>query len=354
MLRQQQLTTPLHTQSPTNLSRISENHETKLTDEEEDDPYCVNDDDDDDMNDIEIIIEDEEIKESPKDTKTKLFSKLPSIASLTRPSNSNSNSNPDTNNKHNAVHKNETMVEYFPSIHGPTIQKQKSRMRRYSTVRTQATDLSEQECELLENQIDILLDTDIQKLVLSELLKLYPKLRYAFSMVSGEEAQAAFVCKMVRKGYVHVYNHNYDQIYNIFCRHPKYNIKKEYISSSFGIILKSVLKHKSITESLDSTLLNRSKIVWTKSNQIMEELMSKAYKFDYNNKLKKKPDAKKLKKNRNRIARSMSEEDIACVQSIWKRMIEDNKEKVGDLLAVKLQKQTEIFQAFQVFYDYIF
>ena len=234
------------------------------------------------------------------------------------------------------ISKQTSMADHFPSLHRSKIKKQRSKLQKYATLRVNSQDLTEDECHLLEDQIDMLLETDLQQQVLSDLLTLYPKLNDSFRMVSGEQAQAAFVVKMIRKGYIYIYNRQYDEIYNIFTRHPNYGIKSEYISSSFAIIYKHVLKHKTIRTSSDNTLIQRSEIVWKKANNLLTDLMNRAYKFDTKLKHKKKKSLKDLKRNRERIGRSMSEEDIECVVSIWKRMIEDNKEKVGEILGHRL------------------
>eukprot|EP01084_Bolivina_argentea_P013648 25608_1 len=222
-------------------------------------------------------------------------------------------------------------------------------LRKHSTIRIHHAELTTEDCELLEQQVNILLDPQTQMLIYDELIKQFPKLEYAFSMVSGKPAQASFVCKMIRKGYVKVYENNYDQVYNVLMRHPKYGVQKEHMSASLPIVKKYVLKHPSIVRDIDSDkLLPLSTSVWQKSNDILIDIMSKAYKSanGFNSKLRKKPKAKMLKKNRMRITRSMSNEDIECVLTTWKRTIEENKDKVSDLLAVKIQKETEMFQQF--------
>eukprot|EP01084_Bolivina_argentea_P193766 332408_1 len=221
-------------------------------------------------------------------------------------------------------------------------------MRKYSTIRLLSPDLTEKECKLLEEQIDILLEEKFQTNFYNKLTTLYPKLNYEFSMIPGNKAQASFVCKMIRKGYIHVYKSNYDQLYNTLGRHMKYNIKKEHILSALNIIQTNILKHQSITRSFEpQQLLSLSQIVWTKSNEILKDITNKAYQSRFPNKLKKPRTKKLIKQYRNKITRSMSTQDIQNVLTIWKKMIEENKDKVADIFAVKLQKQSEIFAHFQ-------
>mmetsp|Transcript_56734 Transcript_56734/g.94414 ORF Transcript_56734/g.94414 Transcript_56734/m.94414 type:complete len:177 (-) Transcript_56734:6-536(-) len=134
-------------------------------------------------------------------------------------------------------------------------------------------ELNESDCELLEEQMDVLLDHDTQKQILKKLLEQYPRLSDSFHMVSGFDAQATFVCKMIREGYVHIYNQAFDQIHNIFYRHPKYKIKAQHISSSFDIILSCVLQHPSVTDA------NRAQTekVWSKANKLLNDIMTGAY-----------------------------------------------------------------------------
>eukprot|EP01084_Bolivina_argentea_P267925 454950_1 len=195
-------------------------------------------------------------------------------------------------------------------------------------VKLEIVPLTEAEVELVQNTIELLGEAENRRFVLENIIAECPDLAEAFSMVVGVDRQSAFLMNMMKRGFNYVCYQSFDAIYDIFVRHPKYNITLSQLSVGYKFVVECI---GSKTSDDGATVA-----AWTKLCDILEYIADVAY---------NRPDDKKLDKMKKRVMRSMSAEDIATVQESWLTVLE-NEIGVAEILAHLLNAEKKIIAKF--------
>jgi hemoglobin-like flavoprotein len=172
--------------------------------------------------------------------------------------------------------------------------------------------------------------------VVENLLAKFEHLEDAFSTV-GNAKQGAFLINMFKRGVKLAVKKEFDQIYDIWSRHPKYGVSVEHVVFANECIADILVNCIKEDDSPPPYSLEQVISTWKHlMHDILEKLMISAY---------NRPDEKKTQKYRQRIYRMITFEDIENVLGAWNQL-KEVKVKVGGILGQLLVKKKSIAKVF--------
>eukprot|EP01084_Bolivina_argentea_P013649 25609_1 len=205
--------------------------------------------------------------------------------------------------------------------------------------------LTENEGEIIRSTLTILLDRDNQVPVVEKLLDLCPEVAETFSSMPNLQIQSAFLLNMYKRGVNLMCNEKHQEVFEIFERHPKYNVTIPHVETANKCVLEVMmdfLENKNM-ENIDYGAENSEiERVWTKLQNNFIEIMRGAYKKESS---KTQISDKKAAKNRQRVFRLVTVKDIENVTKAWEQISKQKDESATKLVKL-LSTERQILKVF--------